>query len=154
MLESVREEITQTGDRRNMIVSNIDSKLIKFTCNVFEQRVHACARLPSHPDDVVAQKQRIPGYTVYLADLGCEDAGKNGGVPASKQRSRANGSADEIPVMDTETEKWPIPSKHRDEFDSMKFDFMACPLRVYRDKTFVEPRDVIGALTGAVVDLV
>ena len=43
--------------------------------------------------------------------------------------------------MDSETEKWPIPTKHRDEFDSMKFDFMACPLRVYRDKTFVEPKD-------------
>jgi hypothetical protein len=55
--------------------------------------------------------------------------------------------------MGTKTEKWPIPSKHRDEFDSMKFNFMACPLRVYRDKTFVEPRDVIGALTGAVVEV-
>ena len=55
--------------------------------------------------------------------------------------------------MDTETEKWPIPTKHRDEFDSMKFEFMACPLRVYRDKTFVEPKDVIGALTGAVVEV-
>ncbi|KAJ8581471.1 hypothetical protein M405DRAFT_619766 [Rhizopogon salebrosus TDB-379] len=30
---------------------------------------------------------------------------------------------------------------------------MACPLRVYRDKTFVEPRDVIEALTGAVVEV-
>jgi hypothetical protein len=115
--------------------------------------VRACARLPSHPDDVVAQKQRIPGHTVYRADLESEDAGKNGRVPASKQRSRANGSADGIPVMDTEMEKSPIPSKHRDEFNSMKFDFMACPLKVYRDKTFVEPRDVIGALTGAVVEV-
>jgi hypothetical protein len=115
--------------------------------------VRACARLPSHPDDVVAQKQRIPGHTVYLADLESEDAGKNGRVPASKQRSRANGSADGIPVMDIEMEKSPIPSKHRDEFNSMKFDFMACPLKVYRGKTFVEPRDVIGALTGAVVEV-
>jgi hypothetical protein len=55
--------------------------------------------------------------------------------------------------MDTEMEKSPVPSKHRDEFNSMKFDFMACPLEVYRDKTFVEPRDVIGALTGAVVEV-
>jgi hypothetical protein len=30
---------------------------------------------------------------------------------------------------------------------------MACPLRVYQDKIFVEPRDVIGALTGAVVEV-
>jgi hypothetical protein len=30
---------------------------------------------------------------------------------------------------------------------------LACPLRVYRDKTFVEPREVIEALTGAVVDV-
>jgi hypothetical protein len=153
MLESIQGKIAQTGDRPNMIVSDMDSKLIRFTCNVFEQRVRACARLPSHPDDVVAQKQRIPGHTVYLADLESEDAGKNGRVPASKQRSRANGSADGIPVMDTEMEKSPIPSKHRDEFNSMKFDFMACPLKVYRGKTFVEPRDVIGALTGAVVEV-
>jgi hypothetical protein len=108
------------------------------------QRVRACAGLPSHPYHIVAQKQRIPGHTVYPTDLECEDTGKNG-RPAYKQRARANGSADEIPVMDTETEKWPIPSKHRDEIDSIKFDFMAYPLRVCRDKTFVEPRDVIGA---------
>jgi hypothetical protein len=30
--------------------------------------------------------------------------------------------------MDTETEKWPIPSKHKEEFESLKFDFIACPL--------------------------
>ncbi|KAJ8597547.1 hypothetical protein M405DRAFT_876830 [Rhizopogon salebrosus TDB-379] len=108
MLESIQGKIAQTGDRPNMIVSDMDSKLIRFTCNVFEQR-----------------KQRIPGHTVYLADLESEDAGKNGRVPASKQRSRANGSADGIP----------------------------CPLKVYRGKTFVEPRDVIGALTGAVVEV-
>jgi hypothetical protein len=86
-------------------VSDINSKLIKFTCNVFEQRVRACAGLPSHLDDIVAQKQRIPGHTVYLAYLEWEDADKNGRVPAYKQRSRANGSADEIPVMDTKTGK-------------------------------------------------
>jgi hypothetical protein len=71
------------------------------------QRVHACGGPPSHPYDIVAQKQRILGHTVYLADLECEDAGENGGVPAYKQQAKANGSADELPVMDTEAEKWP-----------------------------------------------
>jgi hypothetical protein len=52
-----------------MIVSDMNSKLIRFTCNVFEQRVRPFAGLPSHPDDMAAQKQRIPGHTVYLADL-------------------------------------------------------------------------------------
>jgi hypothetical protein len=32
--------------------------------------------------------------------------------------------------MDTETEKWPIPMKLKEEFGSMKYDFMACPLGV------------------------
>ncbi|KAJ8590787.1 hypothetical protein M405DRAFT_880862 [Rhizopogon salebrosus TDB-379] len=80
-----------------------------------------------NPDDIVTQKQHIPRHAVYLADLECVDAAKNGRVPAYKQRSRTNGSTDEIPVMDIETEEWSIPSKHKDEFDSMKFDFMACP---------------------------
>jgi hypothetical protein len=44
-------------------------------------------------------------FLLHLADLECVDAAKNGRVPAYKQRSRANGSADEIPVMDTETEE-------------------------------------------------
>ncbi|KAJ8580171.1 hypothetical protein M405DRAFT_77204 [Rhizopogon salebrosus TDB-379] len=114
-----------------MIVSDTNCKLIGFTCNVFEQRVRPFAGLPSHPDDMAAQKQRIPGHTVYLVDLECEDASKNGRMPAYEQRSIANGTADDIPVMDTKTEKWSIPAKHRDEFDSIKFDFMACPLRVY-----------------------
>ena len=35
----------------------------------------------------------------------------------------------------------------------MKFDFIACPLRVYRNKVFVEPGDVSEALTGAVVEV-
>jgi hypothetical protein len=55
--------------------------------------------------------------------------------------------------MDTETEKWPIPSKHKEEFESLKFDFIACPLRVYRGNVFVEPGDVNEALTGAVVEV-
>jgi hypothetical protein len=62
-------------------------------------------------------------------------------------------STDGTPTMDTETEGWPIPSKHKEEFESVKFDFMAYPLRVYRDKVFVEPRDVNEALTGAVVEV-
>jgi hypothetical protein len=33
-------------------------------------------------------------------------------------------------MMDTETEKWPIPVKLKEEFESMKYDFMACPLGV------------------------
>jgi hypothetical protein len=43
-LESIQGKIAQTGDRPNMIVSDMDSKLIRFTCNVFEQRVRACVR--------------------------------------------------------------------------------------------------------------
>jgi hypothetical protein len=35
----------------------------------------------------------------------------------------------------------------------MRFDFIAYPLRVYQDKTFVEQKDVIEALTGAVVEV-
>jgi hypothetical protein len=35
----------------------------------------------------------------------------------------------------------------------MKFDFMACPLSIYRDKVFVEPRDINEVLTGAVVEV-
>ena len=35
----------------------------------------------------------------------------------------------------------------------MKFDVIACPLRVYRDKVFVEPGDVNEALMGAVVEV-
>jgi hypothetical protein len=55
--------------------------------------------------------------------------------------------------MDTETEEWPIPTKHKAEFESMKFENMACPLRVYRDNIFVEPGDVNEALTGAMVEV-
>ncbi|KAJ8580664.1 hypothetical protein M405DRAFT_886016 [Rhizopogon salebrosus TDB-379] len=85
--------------------------------------------------------------------FGILDAAKNGRVLAYKQQSRTDGSADEIPVMDTETEEWPVLLEHKDKFDSMRFDFIAYPLRVYRDKTFVEQRDVIEALTGAVVEV-
>jgi hypothetical protein len=51
--------------------------------------------------------------------------------------------------MYTETEKWPIPVKHKEEFD-----FMACPLGVYRDTAFVEPSEVNETLEGAFVEAV
>ena len=35
----------------------------------------------------------------------------------------------------------------------MKFDVIACPLRVYRDKVFVEPGDINEALMGTVVEV-
>jgi hypothetical protein len=55
--------------------------------------------------------------------------------------------------MDTKTGKWPIPMKHEEEFESMKYDFMACPPGVYRDTAFVEPGDVNEALQGAIIEV-
>ncbi|KAJ8586566.1 hypothetical protein M405DRAFT_843781 [Rhizopogon salebrosus TDB-379] len=55
--------------------------------------------------------------------------------------------------MDTETEEWPTPAKHKAEFGSMNFGNMACPLRVYRDNVFVEPGNVNEALTDAMVEV-
>jgi hypothetical protein len=55
--------------------------------------------------------------------------------------------------MDTETEEWPIPAKHKAEFESMKFGNMACLLRVYRDNVFAEPGNVNEALTDAMVEV-
>jgi hypothetical protein len=55
--------------------------------------------------------------------------------------------------MDTETENWPMPSKHKEEFESIKHDFVACPLGVYRDKTMVEPGNVNDVLKGALVEI-
>jgi len=43
-LESLQGKIAQTGDGRNMIVSNMNSKLIRFTSNVFES-AYVCAQL-------------------------------------------------------------------------------------------------------------
>jgi hypothetical protein len=45
-LESLQGKIAQTGDRRNMIVFDMNSKLVRFTSNVFEKRVHVCTTLP------------------------------------------------------------------------------------------------------------
>ena len=44
VLEGIQGKIAQTGDRWNMIMSdmNYNSKLIRFMCNVFEQHVHMC----------------------------------------------------------------------------------------------------------------
>jgi hypothetical protein len=47
-----------------------------------------------------------------------------------------------MPAMDAETEEWPIPAKHKAEFESMKFENMAWPLRVYHDNIFVVPGNV------------
>jgi hypothetical protein len=55
--------------------------------------------------------------------------------------------------MDEETEIWPIPAKHRDEFDEIKLNYEASPLRLYRGNSLVEPADVNDALTGAVVQV-
>jgi hypothetical protein len=56
-------------------------------------------------------------------------------------------------VMDSETQRWPIPAKHKEKFESIKFDFMACPLGVYRETAFVELGDVNDALQGAIVEM-
>ncbi|OAX39823.1 hypothetical protein K503DRAFT_769139 [Rhizopogon vinicolor AM-OR11-026] len=55
--------------------------------------------------------------------------------------------------MDEETENWPIAMKHRDEFDLVKLNYEASPLRLYRGNSLVEPADVNEALTGAVVEV-
>jgi hypothetical protein len=153
-LESLQGKIAQTGDRRNMIVSDMNSKLIRLTSNVFEKCVRVCATLPYHPANTVAQKQPVPKHTVYLADLDSEEGRKEGKVPACDSRSTIDGSIDRTPVTNTETEKWPIPVKHKEEFESMKFNFMACPLGVYRDTAFVEPSEVNEALEGAFEEVI
>jgi hypothetical protein len=58
-----------------------------------------------------------------------------------------------MPMMDTETEEWPIPAKHKAGFKSMKFENMAWPLRVYHDNVFVEPRNMNEAWTDAMVEV-
>jgi hypothetical protein len=55
--------------------------------------------------------------------------------------------------MDKETEEWPMPAKHKAEFESMKFENVVCPLRVYRDNVFVEPGEVNEALMDAMVEV-
>ncbi|KAJ8597884.1 hypothetical protein M405DRAFT_855176 [Rhizopogon salebrosus TDB-379] len=60
---------------------------------------------------------------------------------------------DETPAMDTETNERPIPMEQKEESECMKFNFLACPLAVYRDNTFMEPGEVNEALTGAMVEV-
>jgi len=55
--------------------------------------------------------------------------------------------------MDAEIDNGPIPMKHRDEFDLMKLNYEASPLRLYRGNSLVEPAEVNDALTGAVVEV-
>ena len=43
---------------------------------------------------------------------------------------------------------------HRDEFNLMKLDYEASPLRLYRGESLVEPADANEALTGAVVQVI
>jgi len=43
--------------------------------------------------------------------------------------------------------------KYREEFNLMKLDYEASPLRLYRGESLVEPADVNEALTGAVVQV-
>jgi hypothetical protein len=67
----------------------------------------------------------FPRHAVYLSDLESADAHKDGRVPPSEPQSTTHESANEISVMDTETEKWLIPTKHKDELESMKLSFTA-----------------------------
>jgi hypothetical protein len=72
VLEGIQGKIAQTGDRRNMIVSDMNS-------------AYVCACLAQHPANTVTQKQRIPKHAVYLADLESVNAGHDGRVPDYKQ---------------------------------------------------------------------
>ena len=73
--------------------------------------------------------------------------------PLAVSYTNTHGRISNAPVMDAETDNWPIAMKHRDEFDLMKLSYEASPLRLYRGTSLVEPADVIGALTGAVVEV-
>ncbi|OJA18664.1 hypothetical protein AZE42_12872 [Rhizopogon vesiculosus] len=136
-LEGLQAKITETTDRRNMIVSDKSIKLIRFTSNIFEER-----------------KELIPKHAVYLSDVENLEGGQKSKVkPLAVSYTNAHRCIGNPPVMDAETDNWPIPLKYRDEFDSMKFNFEASPLRVYRGNSLVEPVDVNDALTGAVVEV-
>jgi len=43
-------------------------------------------------------------------------------ITSSDRVLTSHGTTDGAPAMDTETERCPIPSKHKDEFESMKSD--------------------------------
>jgi hypothetical protein len=80
ILESLQGKIAETGDRRNMIVSAANCKLIRFTTNVFERRVRMCTTDSHLPADLVTQKKPIPKHAVYLEDLENPDEEKKGEV--------------------------------------------------------------------------
>ncbi|KAJ8584652.1 hypothetical protein M405DRAFT_913777 [Rhizopogon salebrosus TDB-379] len=87
-LESLQGKIAQTGDRRNMIVSDMNSKLIRFTSNVFEKHSRSNSRFQS----------------IQFTWLDSEEGHKEGKVLACDSRSTTDGSTDRTPVMDTKTE--------------------------------------------------
>ncbi|OAX33063.1 hypothetical protein K503DRAFT_776002 [Rhizopogon vinicolor AM-OR11-026] len=45
--------------------------------------------------------------------------------------------------MDEETENWPIAMKHKDEFDLVKLNHEASPLRLYRGNSLVSRQIVL-----------
>ncbi|OAX31997.1 hypothetical protein K503DRAFT_860535 [Rhizopogon vinicolor AM-OR11-026] len=132
-LGGLQAKISETVDRRDMIVSNKNVKLVRFTSNIFEQR-----------------KQPIPKHAVYLPDIENPEGGSKV-EPLAVLYSNTHGRIGNSSIMDAETENWPIAMKHRDEFDLVKLNYEASPLRLYRGNFLVEPADVNEALTGAVV---
>ncbi|OAX32283.1 hypothetical protein K503DRAFT_787303 [Rhizopogon vinicolor AM-OR11-026] len=103
-----------------MIVSDKNVKLVMFTSNILEQ----C-------------KRPIPKHAVYLSDIENPEGGRK--VKWSCQQFCNS------PVMDEETENWPIAMKHGDEFDLVKLNY---ELRLHRGNSLVGPADVNEALTG------
>ena len=100
------------------------------------------------------QIQAIPKHAVYLCDVENPEGGQKGKVEGlSGSSTNTDGCIGNCPVMDTETENWPIPTNHRDEFDLIKLNYEASPLRLYRGNSLVEPADVNDALTGALVEV-
>ena len=83
VLEGIQGKIAHPGNRQNMIMSGMNSKLIRFMCNVFEQHVHMC--IAKHPANTVTQKQRIMKHAVYLADLENVNVGQDSRMPDYKQ---------------------------------------------------------------------
>jgi len=61
---------------------------------------------------------------MWARTVGCQ-------ITSSDQVLTSHGTTDGAPTMDTKTGRWLIPSKPKEEFESTKFDVIACPLRVY-----------------------
>lgn len=56
--------------------------------------------------------------------------------------------------VDYETEHWPVPLKFLEKLHAIKYEYMAQPLPVYTENdTFVESRDVVDVLAGALVKI-